>query len=536
VALSLVVRGGAVHDGDGGPPRHTDVLVSDDRVVALGAEPAEHGADVIDATGLAVVPGFVNVLSHAWATMQVDGSAASEVLQGVTTEVFGEADSPGPADAAYGSYARDAYGGIGRADFARLSEGLDAIAGSGIAPNVASLVGGANLRHLGAGFDDRPLSARELQNVCAVLAEELQEGALGLGTALIYPPGRFASTGELVALCEVVAAHGGIYVSHLRSEGNQFLESLDELIDISSRSGVRADVYHLKAAGRRNWPKMEEAIDRITTARDAGLSIAANMYPYEAGSNPLSACIPPRFHDGGPAKLAARLADPVQRKEMAAELAQDSADFENLLLASGGGEGILLLRDLADGTPARGERLSVMAERLGTPDDVTGLLEIVARDPWIGAALFLMDPPNVELGFAQEWVSVGSDAAAHPATPPWSDVATHPRTYGTFARVLGRFARERKLFPFAEAVRRMTSLPADRFALDGRGRLRAGGFADIVVLDPATVEDRATWNEPHRYAVGVHHVIVNGVRVVTDGRLTEARPGRRLRRVGSEGR
>lgn len=536
MGLSLVVRGGAVYDGDGGPPRHADVLVSDDRVVELGAEPAEHGAEVVDATGLAVVPGFVNVLSHAWATMQVDGSAASELLQGVTTEIFGEADSPGPADAVYGSYARDAYGGIGRADFGRLSEGLDAIAGTGIAPNVASLVGGANLRYLGAGFDDRPMSAQEQRNVCAVLAEELQEGALGLGTALIYPPGRFSSTDELVALCEVVAAHGGIYVSHLRSEGNRFLESLDELIDISTRSGVRADVYHLKAAGRRNWPKMRQAIDRIEAARASGLSVAANMYPYEAGSNPLSACIPPRFQDGGPERLAARLADPAQRAAMAEELSRDSADFENLLLASGGGDGVLLLRDLRDGTPARGQRLSVVAERLEMPDDVTGLLEIVARDPWIGAALFLMDWPNVELGFAQEWVSVGSDAAAHPATPPWNDVATHPRTYGTFARVLGEFARERKLFPFTEAVRRMTSLPADRFALDRRGRLRAGGFADIVVLDPSRAGDRATWSEPHRYAVGVQHVIVNGVRVVTDGRLTGARPGKRLRRAGSAGR
>lgn len=530
VAISMVVRGGTVYDGSGRPGTRADVLVEGDRVVGVGAAPAEHPGLVLDATGLAVVPGFVNVLSHAWASLQVDGSAASELRQGVTTEVFGEADSPGPADPDYAEYQRGVYETPARADFARLGDGLDAIVAGGVSPNVASFVGGANLRHLGAGFADRPLTAGELDRVRGVLAEQMSDGALGLGTALIYPPGRFADTDELVALGEVVAAHDGLYISHLRSEGDRFLDSLDELITISKRSGVRAEVYHLKAAGRANWPAMARAVERISAARAAGLPISANMYPYQAGSNPLASCIPPEFHTDGPTGLARGLADRGRRAEMAAALRAGSADFENLFAAAGGGSGVLLLRDLADGTPARGLRLDALAARWGL-DDVEALLEVVARDPWIQAAYFFTDPANVELGLRQPWVSIGSDAVAHPADPPWSQAATHPRTYGTFARVLGHYCRDRRLFSFAEAVRRMTSLPADTLRLAGRGRVVPGGFADLVVLDPDTVADTATWEHPHSYAVGVRDVVVNGVLAVRDGAVTAARPGRRLRRA-----
>lgn len=528
----MVVRGGAVYDGSGRPGVAADVLVDADRVVAIGAAPAEHAGQELDATGLAVVPGFINVLSHAWMAMQEDGSAASELLQGVTTEVFGEADSPGPADAGYGAYLQQAYGSRREAAYRRLSDGLSAIEAGGVAVNVASFVGGANLRYLGAGFTDRPLSAAELDQVRGVLDEELQEGALGLGTALIYPPGRYASTEELAALCEVVAAHDGLYISHLRSEAGRFLESLGELLELNARSGVRAEVYHLKAAGKDNWPKMAQAVGSIAAARADGRQISANMYPYEAGANLLSSCIPSRYHDGGPASLAQRLTQPGLRAEMAAALRTSSPEDENLFLAAGGGEGILLLRDLADGTPSRGRRLSDLADLFGC-DDAEALLEVAARDPWVLAAYFIMDPANVELGLAQPWVSIGSDAPAHPDTAPWSTHATHPRTYGTFARILGYYSRQIGLFPFAEAVRRMTSLPAQTLRLPDRGLLAPGCYADLVVLDPATVRDTATWEEPHRYAIGVRHVVVNGQVAVRDGELTGARAGRRLRRAGA---
>ena len=527
--ISLVVRNGTVYDGTGSPGRRADVAVDGDRIVSVGEVPAEVDAVEVDASGRAVIPGMINALSHAWGALQRDGSGASDLLQGVTTEVFGEAFTPGPSSPAFVELSRAYYAKDVKVDFPRLSEGLSFLESRGVAVNVASSIGGHNLRAMGAGFDDRRLTGEELSHLRGVVAEEMQDGALGIGTALIYPPGWFADTAELVALCEVVAEHDGLYTSHLRSEGDRFLECLDELLEISERSGVRAEVFHLKAAGRKNWPKMAQAIEKIGAARDAGRPISADMYPYEAGGTALAASIPPVFHEGGPGALAERLQDPVQRKEMAAEIRSERDDFENLFLAAGGGSGVLFLDDLADGTRCSGRRLSEVAQDLGL-DDVEALLEVVHRDRTVGVAYFIIDPAGIELGLRQPWVSIGSDAAAHPATPPWTESATHPRTYGTFARVLGHYCRDRGLFPFEEAVRRMTSQPADVFRLAGRGRLEPGSFADIVVLDPAEIADRATFEQPHQTAVGVSHVLVNGQVVVRDGAVTEARPGRRLRR------
>jgi N-acyl-D-amino-acid deacylase len=315
----------------------------------------------------------------------------------------------------------------------------------------------------------------------------------------------------------------------MRSEGDQFLECLEELLEIGRRAECRTEVYHLKAAGRHNWPKMQRAIDRIQQARDAGQDVGANMYPYRAGGTSLSASIPPSFHDGGPSALVERLADPTTRAHMAAAMRERSDEFENLFL-SAGGEGILFLSDLADGTPARGKRLSEVAVSLGIEDEADALLEIVSRAPATDAAYFLMDEANIELGLSQPWVSLGSDAAAHRAVPPFTDEETHPRTYGTFARFLGHYVRDRKVTTFPEAIRRMTSMPADALGLVGRGRLVPSSFADVVVLDPALVTDHADFMDSHRYAVGVTHVLVNGVPVVADGAVLDARPGRRLAR------
>jgi len=530
MAVSLVVRGGTVYDGSGGPGRRADVGVDGDGIAFVGEAPASVDAVEVDATGLAVIPGLINVLSHGWGALQRDGSAASDLLQGVTTEVFGEAFTPGPSSPAFVELCAAYYETGVRVDFPRLSEGLASLESSGVAVNVASSIGGHNLRVLGASFDDRRLASDELDRLRGLVAEEMQDGALGIGTALIYPPGRFADTDELVSLCEVVARYDGLYTSHLRSEGDRFLESLDELLEINERSGVRAEVFHLKAAGRANWPKMAQAVGRIAAAREAGRAISADMYPYEAGGTSLSASIPPRFHDGGPAALGERLEDPGQRRLMAEEIRSTSDEFENLFLAAGGGGGLLFLDDLADGTPVAGRRLADVAGDLGL-GEVEALLELVRRDPTVGAAYFIIDPAGIELGLRQPWVSVGSDAAAHPAAPPWTDSATHPRTYGTFARVLGHYGRDLGLFPFSEAVRRMTQQPADVFRLAGRGRLIPGAFADLVVLDPATVADRATFEHPHQVSVGVSHVVVNGEVVVRDGAVTSARPGRRLRRA-----
>ena len=529
--VTLVVRGGTIVDGTGASGFAADLAVDGDRIVAIGELPDHLDAEVLDATGHVVAPGFVNVLSHAWGSLQQDPTGASDLFQGVTTEVFGEAYSLGPTDPALVESLRfwDDLAGGARMDFARLSEGLDHLESSGVAPNVASFVGGTNLRILAAGFDDGPADPAALDRVRGILEEEMQDGALGVGTALIYPPGRFADTDELVSLCEVVGRYDGMYISHMRSEGDQFLECLDELLSIGRRADVRCEVYHLKAAGRSNWPKMKAAIDMIEEARQSGQAVSADMYPYTAGGTALAAAIPPQFHVGGPQAMLDRLTDPSLRKQMAAAIREPSDEFENLYLAAGGGDGILFFVDLADGTPAAGRRLSELAEDLGL-DEADALLEIVARDPGTGAAYFIIDESNVRLGLQQPWVSIGSDAQAHEAVPPFTDNATHPRAYGTFARVLGHYCRDEGLFTLEEAVRRMTSLPADNIRLVDRGRLVPGAFADIAIFDPATVADRATYEDSHRYAAGMRHVVVNGRAVVADGELTHQTPGRRLRR------
>lgn len=528
----LLLRGGSVLDGTGAPARAADVLIEGDRVARLGRIEDEVDAPVLDVRGLSVAPGFINVLSHAWASIQHDPTAGSDVRQGVTTEVFGEAFSLGPADGRLREAMRpwaDLADADARVEFPRLSEGLTYLQSHGVAVNVASFLGGVNLRLLAAGFDAGPVDATALDRVRGLVAEEMQEGALGIGTALIYAPGSFAGTDELIALAEVVGRHGGTYISHLRSEGDRFLECLEELLLIGERASCRVEAYHLKAAGQQNWPKMKAAIDVIETARQAGRPVAANMYPYTAGGTALAASIPPRFHVGGPGALLDRLADPAARAQMVTEMSQPSAGFENLFLGAGSGAGMLFFTDLPDGTRARGRRLTEVAADLGLPP-AEALLELVARAPGVGAAYFLMDEDNIRLGLSQPWVSIGSDAAAHRAIPPYTESATHPRTYGTFARVLGHYCRDERLLTLPEAVRRMTSLPADNLGLAGRGRLQPGTYADVVVFDPQEVRDLATYADPHREAVGVQHVLVNGQLVLRDREFTGATPGRRLRR------
>jgi N-acyl-D-amino-acid deacylase len=531
MALDLVITGGSVLDGTGAPAQAVDLLVEGDRVVGLGTAPAEHGGQVVDATGLTVAPGFVNVLSHAWASLQVDGAGASDVLQGVTTEVFGEAFSLGPSNADFA----DLVSGYidGRAEvrlmFDHLREGLDHLASRGIAPNVASFIGGTNLRILGARFEDRPLEAHELDRLKGVVAEEMQDGALGIGTALIYPPGRFARSDELVELCRVVGQHDGTYISHMRSEGDWFLECLDELIDIGAQAGCRVESYHLKAAGRHNWHKMQQAIDRIEKARAGGQPVTADMYPYTAGGTALRSSIPPRFHVGGPDAFVARLADADERAAMVTALSgDDEPDFENLFVAAGA-EGILFGLDLEDGTPAAGRTLHDLSLDLGLSHPET-LVEVVRRSPSTSVLYFIADEANVELGLSQPWVSLGSDAEGLTLGGSVPSLSSHPRAFGTFARFLGHYVRDRGLSTLDEGERLFTSLAAEQLGLKDLGVLRAGAYADLVVLDPATVSDRATYQDPAQYAVGVRDVVVNGRVVVRDGAMTTERPGRRVGR------
>ena len=529
---TLVVHGGTVFDGTGEPGRPADVFVDGDQVVAVTPCQGNHDGDVLDAAGLAVAPGFVNVLSHAYFSVQQDPRGLSDLCQGVTTEVFGEGLSIGPFTPATRALVEPELEPSLRLDhppleWERLSDFLGYLESRGVAQNVASFVGAHNLRMLGAGAENRPMTDAELAHVRGVLDEELADGALGLASALIYPPGCFASTDELVALSEVVARHDGLYISHMRSEGDRFLEALDELVEIGARAQVRAEVFHLKAAGRDNWPKMAKAIDRIERARATGQPVTADVYPYLAGQTSLSASIPPPFHEGGAARFAERLRDPAERARMREGVTTPSDSWENLYLAAGGADGVLLLADpLGDAAAYHGLTLREAAERRGS-DPVETLLDLVALDPSTDAMYFMMEEDGLRSALRQPWVSVGSDAQTFSGE---GRGAAHPRAYGTFARVLGRYVRDERLLPLAEAVRRMTSLPATNLGLDRRGQLAPGRFADIVVFDPDTVDDLATYDDPHRYATGVRHVVVNGEPAIRDGTPTGHLSGRHLRR------
>ena len=525
-----VIRGGRVADGSGGALQAGDVVVEGDRIAGIVPPGTAVDGDEIDAAGMVVAPGFINVLSHAYYSLQLDKRGLSDLLQGVTTLVFGEGWSLGPcSEPMLRKAGRDAPAGV-QAAWPRLAEALQALQASGVALNVASFVGAHNLRELSAGDTDRPLTLAEKDRACGILAEELADGALGVASALIYPPGCFADTRELSAWCEVVAHHDGLYISHMRSEGIRLLESLDELTGLAQTTGVRAEVYHLKAAGQDNWPKMQAAMDRIEQARMRGLQVTADIYPYTAGMTSLSACIPPRYHDGGVPALLDRLADRGIRAEIARDIVADSGTWENLYLAAGGASGILLLGGLeAADAPHLGATLAQAAAAEGV-DPVDFLLDLVAEAPQLLAAYFIIDEDNMRAALTRPWVAICSDSEAPASEGRFLATPTHPRAYGSFARVLGRYARDERLLPLPEAVRRMTALPAQTLRLEGRGRIAPGYFADIAVFDPDTVADDATYDAPHRYARGVAHVLVNGVPEVRDGTFSGAVAGRALRR------
>lgn len=551
--IDLLLRGGTVYDGSGGDPYTADVAIAGDRIAAVTRRP-EAGGDaqassggvgdaaggdgagddagtVLDCRGLAVAPGFINVLSHAYVSVLVDPRSLSDLKQGVTTEVFGEGSSMGPwTEAMRDRFVEQQAQGRFDVPWLRLAEYLDHCASTGVAQNVASFIGATTLRINGVGYDNRSATAAELDRMRALVDEEMADGALGIASALIYAPGHYASTVELTELCRAVARHGGVYISHLRSEGDRFLEALDELVTIARHAGVAAEVYHLKAAGQANWPKMNAAIGAIEAARAEGLAITADVYPYTAGGTAVAAAIPPAFHDGGIERLLERLSDPGARRAMRDAIAAPGDGWENLFLASGGGDGVLVMalanRDLHR---HQGRTLTEIGDAEGL-DPIDALLWLVERDPRAGAAYFIISEDNLRRQLRLPWLSVGSDAQSIAAEGTSLETAVHPRAYGTFARVLGHYARDEGVLSMAEAVRRMTDLPARNLGLVDRGRVAEGAFADIAVFDPHRIIDRATYADPHRYAEGMHHVVVNGTLALRDGEPTGTFAGRALRR------
>jgi N-acyl-D-amino-acid deacylase len=534
-AYDVILRGGTVYDGTGSPGRLADVGIRGDRIAAVGDLKTAQARTVLDAKGLAVAPGFINMLSWSTDSLIADGRSQGEIRQGVTLEVMGEGNSMGPLTDVMKRLAVEQQGDI-RYDitWTTLAEYLAFLEKKGVSTNVASYIGAATIREHVVGLDDRKATPEELEKMRALVRQEMQAGALGIGSSLIYAPGTYASTEELIELNKAAAPYGGRYISHLRSEGDRFLEAVDELITIAREANVPAEIYHLKAAGASNWPKMDQAIAKIEAARKDGLRITADMYTYTAGSTGFDACIPPWSRAGGYDALFKRIADPATRARMIAEMRAPAVGWENLCQAAGTPHGLLLVEFKNDALkPLTGKRLDEVMKIRGADAENT-ILDLIAEDRTrVGVVFFLMSEDNVRKQVQLPWVSFGSDASSMAPEGVFLKSSTHPRAYGNFARLLGRYVRDEKLVTMPEAIRRLTSLPAANLGLSDRGTLKAGAFADVVAFDPATIADKATYEQPHQYAVGMRHVLVNGVPVLRDGEHTGATPGRALKGSGA---
>lgn len=529
--FDLLIRGGTVYDGTGAAGVRADVAVRGDSVVSVGDHSRDSAVTVIDATGLAVAPGFINTLSHATGSLLIDPRSQSDVRQGVTLEVFGES-SMGPLNAAMQRELREQSREIAKyATWSTLGEYFAVLEARGIAPNVASFVGAGTVRRHVIGENDDDPTPAQLAAMERLVDEAMRDGAIGLTTTLIYTPETFASTAELVALAKVAARHGGLYTAHMRSEGNRFLEAIDETLQIAQEAGLPVHIYHLKAAGEVNWPKLSAAIAKIDSARSAGVAITADMYTYTAGATGLDAAMPPWVQEGGTEVWATRLTDPAIRARVAREMVTPSTEWESLYQAAGSADRLLLLSFRQDSLRHLiGKTLGEVArERRQSPEETA--MDLVARDhSRVGVAYELMSEENVRRQIALPWVMFGSDGGSLSAEGEFLKGAPHPRAYGNFARLLGRYVREQRLIPLEEAIRKITSLPAATMGFARRGQLAPGFHADIAVFDPATIIDHATFPKPHQYAEGMRHVVVNGIAVLRDGEPTGATPGRVLRR------
>jgi N-acyl-D-amino-acid deacylase len=517
-AYDTVIRRGTIYDGSGGAPYTGDVAIKGDRITAVAPRIPGRGRAEVDATGLAVAPGFINMLSWAADPLIRDGKAQSDIRQGVTLEVMGEGWSMGPFSPAQKAEAEAEQTGIRYPiDWTTLGEFLDFLEKKGISVNVASMVGASTIRVHELGRNDVDPTPEQLARMRALVRQAMDEGAMGVGSSLIYVPAVYAETDELVALASEAGRCGGMYISHMRSESSRLLEAIDELVEIGRRSGARAEIYHLKAAGRSNWPLMDSALARIEAARAEGVPVSANMYLYDASGTGLDSTLPLWVREGGIPAMIERLKQPELRARAVAELEGSSRDWSSV-------------QPVGFANPAlriyAGKRMPEIAALRGKSVAETAV-DLVAEDgSQVGTVFHSISEENLRKVLARPWVGFGSDAAAIATEPPFTDKQVHPRAYGNFARLLGRYVREQKALSLAEAVRRLTSLPAENLRIADRGRLRSGFHADIAIFDPARIADRATYERPHQYAVGMRHVFVNGVQVLKDGEHTGATPGR----------
>lgn len=532
--FDLVIRNGAIYDGTGGAPYKGDLAVEGDRIVAVG-EVRGQGREEIDAAGKAVAPGFINMLSWANRSLIEDGRGISDIRQGVTLEVFGEGWTMGPISDTMRQQLQGQIGeGSGPIGWRTLGEYLEFLETKGVSPNVASFVGATTVRIHELGEGDVDPNAEQLNRMRALVRNAMEEGAMGVGTALIYAPGNYAETPELVALAQEAGRCGGMYISHMRSEADNIGTAIDEVITIAREGDLPAEIYHLKLAGKENWNRLPEIVAQIENARRSGIRLTTNMYLYTAGGTGLDAVIPPWVQAGGRDAMLERLQNPQMRAKVLSEMRAAASEWENLLRAAGA-EGILLVSSENPALePLMGKTLADIAAMHGKGAEETAI-DLVLQDGEIGAIYFMMSEDNVARQVALPWMSFGSDAAAPAAEGDTLNSAAHPRAYGNFARLLGKYVREEKTVPLAQAIRGLTSLPAANLGLRQRGSLAAGNFADIVIFDPDTISDHATYNQPHQYATGVTEVFINGVQVLSEGEHTGATPGRIVRGPGWTG-
>jgi N-acyl-D-aspartate/D-glutamate deacylase len=532
--FDVLLRGGTVFDGTGAPGRVVDVAIKGDRIAGVGDFTGATAATTVDARNLAVAPGFINMLSWSTESLIADGRSQGDIRQGVTLEIFGEGSSMGPLNDAMKQRIVTEMGDI-KYDitWTSLSEYLQHLERRGISTNVASFIGATTIREHVIGLEDKKPTPEQLERMRGLVKQEMEAGALGIGSSLIYAPAFYASTDELIELCKVAAQYRGKYISHMRSEGNRLVEAVEELLRISREAKIPAEIYHLKAAGQANWEKMDTVIALIEKAQTEGLKITADMYTYTAGATGLDAAMPPWVLDGGYEAAYKRLSDPATRKKIAHAITTPSKDWENLYLAAGSPDRVLLVEFKSDALkPLTGKSLAEVSKMRG--ESVTDtIMNLVLEDrSRVGTVYFMMSEDNIRKQIKLPWVSFGSDAASMAPEPPFTRSSAHPRAYGNFARLLGRYVRDEKVISLAEAVRRLSGLPATNLELDRRGFIREGMFADVVVFDPAQIADRSTFEKPHQYAVGMKYVFVNGTQVLNDGEHTGAKPGRAIWGVG----
>ena len=532
-AYDVIIRNGTIYDGNGGAPYNADIAINADTIAFIGDLKGAKAKTEVDAKGKAVSPGFINMMGHSEETLFQDGRAQSDIRQGVTTEIFTES-SFGPLNAKMKQELQNGQGDIKyNVSWNTLGEYMNTLEKKGISCNIASFVGAGTIRQYVIGEDNKAPTSQQLDSMKLLVDTAMQEGALGLTCALIYPPDAFAKTDELVALAKESSKYGGTYISHMRSEGNELIKAVNEIIMIGREANLPVEICHLKAAGKNNWNKMDSVIKMVEAARASGLPITADMYTYLAGATGLTSSFPPSLQDGGFGKLWQRLHDPIIRSQMKKAMNTNATDWENLYYGCGSPDQVLLLSFKQDSLKKyTGKTLAEVARLRGTSPEETAMDLIIQDSTRIGVAYFLMNEDNVKKQVVLPWVSFGSDEGSYSPEGVFLKSQPHPRAYGNFIRVIGHYTRDEKLMPLQQAIYKLAKLPATNIKLAKRGELKVGDYADVVVFDAATVTDHATYEKPQQYATGVTDVFINGVQVLKNGTHTNASPGRFLKGAG----